>query len=306
MVGPAAKREAVAHLRTQFEMSERRATTLVGADRTMIRYRPRRPDDAALRARLRDLAHQRHRFGYRRLHVLLRRDGEAASRNKVYRLYRARGPGGAKAQGTGVAPWASGAPARACAAGERALVARLRARPARLRGGASGSSTWSTTQPASACSRSPDTSISGKRVVRELTALVARRGRPQMIVSDNGTEFTSNAVLAWCQTEGVAWHYIAHGQADAERLLRELQRPYARRTPERDAVPRPSPCPSEARELGRRLQHRAASLGARLSYTGGASRPPHRNGRSAAQPRPAPPIARCSIRARRAYQTDRL
>ena len=57
----------------------------------MIRYRSQRPDDAALRARLRDLAHARHRFGYRRLHVLLRRDGEAASRNKVYRLYRAEG-----------------------------------------------------------------------------------------------------------------------------------------------------------------------------------------------------------------------
>ena len=57
-----------------------------------------------------------------------------------------------------------------------------------------------------------DTSISGKRVVRELTALVARRGRPRTIVSDNGTEFTSNAVLAWCEAEGVAWHYIAPGK----------------------------------------------------------------------------------------------
>ena len=57
-----------------------------------------------------------------------------------------------------------------------------------------------------------DTSISGKRVVRELTALVARRGRPQTIVSDNGTEFTSNAVLSWCEAEGVAWHYIAPGK----------------------------------------------------------------------------------------------
>ena len=63
MVGPAEKREAVAQLRTLFEMSERRATTLVGADRATIRYRSRRSDDAALRARLRDLAHQRHRFG---------------------------------------------------------------------------------------------------------------------------------------------------------------------------------------------------------------------------------------------------
>ena len=49
-----------------------------------------------------------------------------------------------------------------------------------------------------------DTSISGKRVVRELTALVARRGRPRTIISDNGTEFTSNAVLARCEAEGIA------------------------------------------------------------------------------------------------------
>ena len=57
----------------------------------MIRNQSRRPGDAALRARLRDLAHERHRFGYRRLFVLLRRDGETASRNKVSRLYRAEG-----------------------------------------------------------------------------------------------------------------------------------------------------------------------------------------------------------------------
>ena len=57
-----------------------------------------------------------------------------------------------------------------------------------------------------------DTSIPGKRVVRELTALVARRGRPRTIVSDNGTESTSNAVLAWCGAEGVVLHYIAPGK----------------------------------------------------------------------------------------------
>ena len=210
MVGPAARREAVAHLKALFEMSERRATTFVGADRTMIRYRSRRPDDAALRARLRDLAHQRHRFGYRRLHVLLRRDGETASRNRVYRLYRAEGLAVRKRKG------------RRRAVGARAPLAVALQPNAR----------WSLdfVHDQLACGRRvrilnivddatrecllavADTSISGKRVVRELTALVARRGRPRTILSDNGTEFTSNAVLAWCETEGVAWHYIAPGK----------------------------------------------------------------------------------------------
>ncbi len=58
----------------------------------------------------------------------------------------------------------------------------------------------------------PDTSISGHRVVRELTHLIAQRGKPGMIVSDNGTELTSNAVLAWCGELGVEWHYIAPGR----------------------------------------------------------------------------------------------
>ena len=52
-------------------------------------------------------------------------------------------------------------------------------------------------------------SISGRRVVRELTALIAERGKPGMIVSDNGTELTSNAVLAWCGDAKVEWHYTA-------------------------------------------------------------------------------------------------
>jgi putative transposase len=57
-----------------------------------------------------------------------------------------------------------------------------------------------------------DTSLSGKRVVRELAAIVERRGRPCTIVSDNGTELTSRAVLAWCEETGIEWHYIAPGK----------------------------------------------------------------------------------------------
>ena len=58
----------------------------------------------------------------------------------------------------------------------------------------------------------PDTSISGKRVARELMGLIGTRGKPGMIVSDNGTEFTSNAILGWAKDHRVEWHYIAPGK----------------------------------------------------------------------------------------------
>jgi putative transposase len=91
MVGPAAKRDAVAHLRGVLEMSERRACSLVAADRKMIRYRSCRPSDTELRTRLRDLANQRRRFGYRRLFILLRDEGEPSGVHRIYRLYREEG-----------------------------------------------------------------------------------------------------------------------------------------------------------------------------------------------------------------------
>jgi transposase InsO family protein len=87
MVTPAARREAVAHLRASLGVSERRACSMIGADRTSIRYRSQRSDDAALRGRLRELAHQRRRFGYRRLHILLLRDGVKVNRKRTQRLY---------------------------------------------------------------------------------------------------------------------------------------------------------------------------------------------------------------------------
>jgi putative transposase len=210
VVGPAAKREAVAHLQVSFGLSERRACTLIGADRSTIRYRSGRPDDAALRGRLRALARERRRFGYRRLFVLLRREGETAGLNRVYRLYREEGLSVRKRQ------------ARRRAVGTRAPIlveAKANAR-------------WSldfvhdqfangrrfrilnivddVTRECLAAI--PDTSISGQRVARELTALIGRRGRPGMIVSDNGTELTSHAILAWCAEHRIEWHYIAPGK----------------------------------------------------------------------------------------------
>ncbi len=91
MVTPAVKREGVAHLRSLPGLSERRACRIAGADRRMIRYLAQRAPDSVLRGRLRDLASERRRFGYRRLFVLLRRAGEPSGISRIYRLYREEG-----------------------------------------------------------------------------------------------------------------------------------------------------------------------------------------------------------------------
>ena len=67
MVTPAGYREAASHLQAAYEMSERRACRVLGVDRTSVRYQATRPDDGALRDRLKALAQERRRFGYRRL-----------------------------------------------------------------------------------------------------------------------------------------------------------------------------------------------------------------------------------------------
>jgi putative transposase len=81
-------RQAVAHLQEVFEVSQRRVCAVLGADRTMVRYVSRRPDDAKARKRFRELASQRRRFGYRRLHWLLCREGWAMNHKKFRWLYR--------------------------------------------------------------------------------------------------------------------------------------------------------------------------------------------------------------------------
>ncbi len=204
------KREAVAYLRAEHGLTERRACQIVGADRTMIRYRSRRAPDTELRSRLRELANERRRFGYRRLFVLLRREGEPSGINRIYRLYREEGLTVRKRR------------ARRKAVGTRAPIL-VEARP---------NARWSldfvhdqfangqryrvlnvvddVTRECLAAI--PETSISGRRVARELSALIERRGKPGMMVSDNGTELTSNAILRWCSEQRIEWHYIAPGK----------------------------------------------------------------------------------------------
>lgn len=191
-------------------MSERRACMVVGADRKSMRYRSCRADDGDLRSRLRELAQQRRRFGYRRLHILLCRDGITINRKKTQRLYREeeltvrrrrgrRRAVGARAPAPVLAlpnqRWSLDFVHDQLATGRRFRVLNI------------------VDDITRECLRAVvDTSISGRRVVRELTELVAERGTPKMIVSDNGTELTSNAVLSWSGEAKIEWHYIAPGR----------------------------------------------------------------------------------------------
>ncbi len=91
VVTPGAKREAVAHARTAFGLSERRACGIIGVSPRVNSYASRRPDGGALRVRLRDLASERRRFGYRRLGYLLAREGITPNHKKLLRIYREEG-----------------------------------------------------------------------------------------------------------------------------------------------------------------------------------------------------------------------
>jgi putative transposase len=210
MVTPAAKREAVAHLRIGFDMSERRACRMIGCVRMTVRYRSRRPDDTDLRQRLRALAHERRRFGYRRLHVLLRREGFNVNHKRLFRIYReerlmVRRRGGRKrALGTRapmlVPQWPNDRWSLDFVADQLIDGRRMRILIV-----------------VDDCTREclgllADTSISGIRVARELDRLLLQYGKPKTIVSDNGTELTSNAILQWTDSHKVDWHYIAPGK----------------------------------------------------------------------------------------------
>ncbi len=182
-------------MREAHEISERRACAILGADRSAVRYRSRRPEDAELRARLRGLAAERRRFGYRRLGLLLAREGLRLNHKKLRRIYaeerlQVRRRGGRKR-----------------ALGTRAPIALPDAVNQR----------WSLDFVSDTLSDgrrfrmlcvvddfsreclalAADTSLSGLRLVRELDAIAARRGLPLSVVSDNGTELTSVAVLRW-------------------------------------------------------------------------------------------------------------
>jgi putative transposase len=190
--------------------SQRRACGLVSLQPKTYRYASLRPDDAGLRQRLRALAAERRRFGYRRLHILLKREGMLLNRKKLYRLYKeeqltVRKRGGRKrALGTR-APIAIPQGANQRWSLDFLSDALIDSRRFRILAIVDDFSRECLALVA-------DNSLSGLRVARELDRIVEIRGRPYMIVSDNGTELTSHAILRWQEENRVEWHYIAPGK----------------------------------------------------------------------------------------------
>ncbi|MBV1824623.1 IS3 family transposase [Komagataeibacter oboediens] len=210
VVTPVARRQAVDHIRGVLALSERRACALVGLGRRVARYISTRTDDVVLRQRLRELAGQRRRFGYRRLSYLLAREGLIPNYKKLFRLYqeeelKVRHQGGRKrALGTRSPMTVPQEPGqrRSLDSVSDALICGRRFRILAVIDDFSREN----------LALVADTSLSGGRVARELTALVERYGKPLMIVSDNGTEFTSHAILKWADGMQIEWHYIAPGK----------------------------------------------------------------------------------------------
>lgn len=210
MVTPGVKRDAVAHACQAHGVSQRRACEALGVDRSSVRYRSTREPDVDLREAMKAVASERRRFGYRRIHVMLQRRGIMMNLKKLRRLYaeeklQVRKRGGRKrALGTRrpmLVPdranrrWSLDFVSDSFTDGRRFRVL-----------------TVVDDHTRECLALVTDTSLSGRRVVRELDGIIARRGRPEVIVSDNGTEFTSMAILRWSQDRRIDWHYIAPGK----------------------------------------------------------------------------------------------
>jgi len=182
----------------------------VGANRTVIRYLSKKPDELLLRGKITGIAHEKRRYGYRRIHMMLRRDGERINHKKIFRIYQELGlkvlkrGGRKKALGQRIVrmpltrinqEWSLDFVHDALADGRRIRILTIVDDYSR-----------------ESLKMVVDTSINGARVRDELTRLLETRGKPERILSDNGTEFTSRAILKWCYECGVRWDYIQPGK----------------------------------------------------------------------------------------------
>lgn len=210
MVTPQAKKSCSKWLVEEHGLSERKACMLVGIQRSTVRYRSKKTDESWLVDKIKTIAYEKKRFGYRRIHMMLKREKIVVNHKKVFRIYRACGLKVLKRGG------------RKKTLGVRGLAFRA-TRP---------NQTWSLDfmHDALADGRkirllniideytreclqiTVDTSLNSRKVGNELEKLIDLRGKPEMIKSDNGTEFTSNFILRFCADQGINWHYIQPGK----------------------------------------------------------------------------------------------
>ena len=209
MVGPKIKRAWAQLLTEKHKLSQRRAFKLVGLHRSVGRYATKK-DDSLDKEAIKNVALERPRFGYRRIQILLEKSGFKMNHKKVYRLYTQMG---LKVKKRGSRKRAIGPRLEKVKASDLNQVWSLDFMSDRLVDGRK----IRVLNIIDEFSRESlkmvvDTSLSGSRVVRELKELVEERGKPKQIISDNGTEFTSVAILRWTEESQVGWHYIQPGK----------------------------------------------------------------------------------------------
>jgi putative transposase len=197
-------------LREHYPFAERRACRVVGIGRASAGYRPRRSGDEEVRARLRTIAAERPRFGYRRLQAVLRREGIVVSHKRVARLYReedlaVRRRSRKRIRGTG-----RGRPALPTRPDEQRgldFVADALATGRRIRL-LNVLDLFTREAPAIEV----DVSLPGARVVAVLERVAGERGAPDELVLDNGPELTGRALDAWAVERGVRLRFIDPGK----------------------------------------------------------------------------------------------
>ena len=206
MVRPTARRQVVGQVREKYQLSERRTCKLLGFWRGTMRYQSQRRVAPELVEDLRQVAMERPRFGYRRLHVMLRRKGWSVNRKLVLRLVRENGWLVRRRQRKKLASIprvALPGPTRPNEAWSMDFV----------HDGTAGGRTFRTLNVIDRFTREclvieVDTSMGGHRVVAVLALVVSMRGKPQSIRIDNGPEFISKALDAWAFESSVALHFI--------------------------------------------------------------------------------------------------
>ena len=192
------------------ELSERRACHLVGLGRSSYRYQRCKVDESGLRERLKELGGERRRYGYRRLTVLLKREGREVNHKRVYRLYREEGLSVRRRKRKRIGSVERQPLALPTQTNQRWSMDFV---SDGLGDGRKFRSLNIVDDYSRECvAAEVDTSIPGGRVVRVLERLGELRGLPEVLVTDNGPEFAGQALDVWACERGVKLHFIQPGK----------------------------------------------------------------------------------------------